>query len=114
MKKVITKVMEEFTCDVCHEEDTEECSRKTAKVILSDGTVLHDADVCEMCREEGEFEYCELCDALVHNNFIIHDPLDGGDAPYCPDCADHLLKELEDTKIRLALLRNELFSQLKE
>lgn len=114
MQKVTTRTEIETTCDVCGKCDDRYVYEEIKRVITKDGTVLHNADVCESCYDDGDFRYCESCNALVHDNFVIFDEMEDNSMPYCPNCADQLLKQLEDERIRMALLRNEFLAKLKE
>jgi hypothetical protein len=113
MQKVITRTEVQTTCDVCGKCDDRYAYEEIKRVITKDGTVLHHADVCESCYDDGDFRYCEDCNTLVHDDFVIHDMMND-DMPYCPNCADQLIQELEDIRIRMALKRNEYLAKMKE
>lgn len=106
---VVNKMV--VSCDVCGS-DSESLAYSTVKrMILSDGQIGRDMDICSDCEDKGIFYVCDNCGTLTHDDFVF--PGLGGEERYCPDCAQITIEQLDDMKIRLSLARSKCLSKLQ-
>ena len=114
MERTIQLTKNVTICDACgnivHEQRNS--SEKVKRFINEQGKIMTNVDVCEDCFEEGLYRYCEKCETLVHDDYAF-EGVDRG-TYYCVDCADIVLKQLEDMRIRYALERNRLLATMTE
>ena len=114
MEKTIQFTKNVITCDACGEivHEQRNYSEKAKRFINAEGKVMTDVDICGDCFEENLYRYCEKCETLVHDDYAF----EGVDKEtyYCVNCADIVLKQLENQRLRYALERNMLLATMTE
>ena len=114
MEKTIQLTKNVITCDACgvivHEQRN--YSEKVKRFINAEGKIMTDVDICGDCFEEGLYRECNKCQTLVHDDYAFESVDEG--IYYCVNCADIVLEQLEDRRIRCALERNRLLATITE
>ena len=114
MEKTLQVTKKIIVCDACKEVVKEQYnySDKVERLITAEGKIMTDVDVCGDCLEEGTYKECQKCKTLVHDDYAF-ESMDEG-IYYCVNCADIVLEQLEDRRIRCALERNRLLATMTE